>query len=568
MSALISPISTERSAGPLQESSAPSGGCGLNEATSVGATAERSAGPPQASLAPSGGSGLHEVKSVGAHSPRALTIAILAMGGEGGGVLADWLVDLAEQNGYFAQATSVPGVAQRTGATLYYLEMFAEAATPAGRLPVMALSPVAGEVDIVIASELMEAGRALQRGLVTAKRTTVVASTHRVYSMTERTAMGDGRVDSDKLLQGCRAAARQFISADFEELAEAAGSLISPALYGALAASGRLPFTRKQFEDTIARGGVGVKASIKAFAAGFDAAMLALAPARLVELQAAPAMPVPAVGSKLAGLAARIQSDFPPANRATLTAGILRTADYQDIVYAASYLDRLAPLALRLPADPKLAAGLMDETARHLALWMSYEDTVRVADLKTRRTRFQRVGVEVKLAGTQQLDINEFLHPRLEEVADTLPAGLGRRLLTAPWARACVGPFTRKGRIVKTSSIRGYLLLYAIAALRPIRRRSLRFGLEHQRINAWLADISRLAASEPALALEVARAQRLVKGYGETHARGWNNFTLVMAKLPQLQTMPQGAARLKALVDAALADDSGNALAQLLADTA
>ncbi|MDP1887999.1 MAG: hypothetical protein Q8L17_16265, partial [Polaromonas sp.] len=75
---------------------------------------------------------------------RSITIAILAMGGEGGGVLADWLVDLAEQNGYFAQTTSVPGVAQRTGATVYYLEMVPEAAVPAGRRPVMALSPVPG----------------------------------------------------------------------------------------------------------------------------------------------------------------------------------------------------------------------------------------------------------------------------------------------------------------------------------------------------------------------------------------------------------------------------------------
>ncbi|MCL4748412.1 MAG: hypothetical protein KJZ83_23820, partial [Burkholderiaceae bacterium] len=88
---------------------------------------------------------------------RAITIAILAMGGEGGGVLADWLVDLAQCNGFVAQSTSVPGVAQRTGATIYYLELFREAAVPAGSRPVLALSPVPGEVDIVIASELMEA---------------------------------------------------------------------------------------------------------------------------------------------------------------------------------------------------------------------------------------------------------------------------------------------------------------------------------------------------------------------------------------------------------------------------
>ncbi len=495
-------------------------------------------------------------------SPRAITIAILAMGGEGGGVLADWLVDLAEQNGYFAQTTSVPGVAQRTGATVYYLEMFPEAAVPAGRMPVMALSPVPGEVDIVIASELMEAGRALQRGLVTANRTTFVASTHRVYSMTERTAMGDGRVSSDKLLEGGRAAARHFISADFAQLAEDTGSLISPTLYGALAATGRLPFTREQFEATITRGGVGVTSSLKAFAAGFAVAQQTLAPTAA----ALPATaPMPPVGARLAALAQRIEQDFPASSHATLAAGIVRAADYQDVAYAATYLDRLRPLLARLPADPALAAELLDETARHLALWMSYEDTVRVADLKTRRSRFERVGGEVKLSLTQHLGINEFLHPRVEEIADTLPAGLGRWLLATPWARACVEPFTRKGRIVQTSSIRGYLLLYTIAALRPLRPRSLRFQVEQQRIDGWLATITSLASTQPALALEVARSQRLVKGYGDTHVRGWRSFERVMSKLPQLQARPDGARKLQALSQAALADDSGKALEQMLA---
>lgn len=517
------------------------------------------AGPPQGASAPSGGSAVHGVTNVGA---RSITIAILAMGGEGGGVLADWLVDLAEQNGYFAQTTSVPGVAQRTGATVYYLEMFPEAAVPAGRRPVMALSPVPGEVDIVIASELMEAGRALQRGLVTANRTTFVASTHRVYSMTERTAMGDGRVSSDKLLEGGRAAARHFISADFARLAEDTGSLISPTLYGALAATGRLPFTREQFEATITRGGVGVTSSLKAFAAGFAVAQQTLAPAAAA-LPAA--TPMPPVGARLAALAQRIEQDFPASSHATLAAGIVRAADYQDVAYAATYLDRLRPLLARLPADPALAAELLDETARHLALWMSYEDTVRVADLKTRRSRFARVGGEVKLSHTQHLGINEFLHPRVEEIADTLPAGLGRWLLATPWARACVEPFTRKGRIVQTSSIRGYLLLYTIAALRPLRPRSLRFQVEQQRIDGWLATITSLASTQPALALEVARSQRLVKGYGDTHVRGWRSFERVMSKLPQLQARPDGARKLQALSQAALADDSGKALEQMLA---
>ena len=512
---------------------------------------ERSAGPPQASSAPLGGSALHEVNSVGAHNTRAITIAILAMGGEGGGVLADWLVDLAERNGFVAQTTSVPGVAQRTGATIYYLELFPAHAIPPGAQPVLGLSPVPGEVDIVIASELMEAGRALQRGLVTADRTTFIASSHRVYSMTERTAMGDGRVDSDKLLAGGRAAARCFIGADFGQLSEQADSLIGPALYGALCASGALPFTRAQYEETVRRAGVGVEASLRAFAAGLEAATHPGKPA-------AGAVPVLAVGPRLEALAQRICAEFPTAARPTLQAGILRLADYQDVAYASSYLDLLQPLR-------EARAELLDETGRHLALWMSYEDTIRVADLKTRRSRFSRVEGEVKLATDQQLDIHEFMHPRIEEIADTLPAAMGRWLLATGWARACVEPFMRKGRIINTSSIRGFLLLYAVASLRGMRRKSLRFQVEHQRIGDWLAAIARLAPTHPELALELARSQQLIKGYGDTHARGWASYQRLAGALPRLQAAPDGARQLTDLTRAALADDTGQALERLLA---
>ena len=497
-------------------------------------------------------------------SERSITIAILAMGGEGGGVLADWLIDLAEHNGFFAQTTSVPGVAQRTGATIYYLEMFPEAATPAGSHPVMALGPVPGEVDVVLASELMEAGRALQRGLVSCARTTFIASTHRVYSMTERTAMGDSRVDADKLIAGAAAAAKKWIHADFAKLADQAGSLIAPALYGALAASGSLPFSREQFEATITRGGVGVKTSLKAFAAGFDAAHPSH---NIVGVKATEQIPNLKVGTRLTTLAERITRNFPRSNHATLTAGIARMADYQDVAYAANYLDQLVPLTRALPDDTAIAHELFDETARHLALWMSYEDTVRVADLKTRRSRFSRVGIEVKINTEQHLGINEFLHPRIEEIADTLPVALGRWLLKSTSAQALLKPLTTKGRVVQTSSIRGYLLLYVIAALRPLRRKSLRFGIEQQRISSWLKNIVELAPTQPALALEVARTQRLVKGYGDTHARGWGNYQRIMAKLPQLRSMSQGAVQLQALSRAALADDSGEALEHMLATT-
>ncbi len=515
-------------------------------------------------------------------TPRAITIAILAMGGEGGGVLADWLVDLAEHNGYLAQATSVPGVAQRTGATVYYVELFRQADVPPGEAPVLALGPVPGEVDVVIASELMEAARALQRGLVTEDRTLLVASTHRVYSMAERTAMGDARVDSATLLEGCRAAARRFVAADFGRVAEEAGSPISPALFGALAATGVLPFTRGQFEDAIRRGGIGVAASLRAFAAGFESAQPAGAEGELEErtVHRAGAGPAPVaapataaqrsafperVGPRLAALHERMVRDFPEVCHGVLRAGLLRTADYQDVAYAAEYLDRLESVRDALADRSAASLDVLSETARHLALWMTYEDVARVADLKIRGTRFERVAAEVRFAPAQQLEIEEFMHPRVEELADAMPAAFGRWMLRSPWARKVVGRFTRRGKVVRTSSVGGYLLLYLVAASRAWRRRSLRYQVETGRMRKWLQAISALAASRPALAREVARSQRLIKGYGDTHARGWGNFRRIMDVLPALEARADGHQQLQALVDAALADESGQKLEQMLA---
>src|SRR5439155_24294954 len=99
--------------------------------------------------------------------------------------------------------------------------------------------------------------------------TTLIASTHRVYSITEKTALGDGRVDSAALLAHARRAAKRFVRFDMAEAAEQAGSVISAVLFGALAGTGVLPFSPAQFEATVARGGVGVGPSLKAFDAAY-----------------------------------------------------------------------------------------------------------------------------------------------------------------------------------------------------------------------------------------------------------------------------------------------------------
>jgi indolepyruvate ferredoxin oxidoreductase, beta subunit len=267
---------------------------------------------------------------------RPISVAVLAIGGEGGGVLADWIAGLAEQNGYLAQATSVPGVAQRTGATIYYIEMF-PAAKVVGREPVLALMPVPGDVDIVIASELMEAARAVERGLVTPDRTTLIASTHRVYSIGERSALADGRADSARLIEACRSAARRPITFNMEAIADATNSAVSAVLFGALAGSGALPFQRAAFEATVRKAGVGVATSLAAFSAGFEAAREPLAPVAAKETT----IDNKNYGPVIEDLLRDFSTQAAPETLELIRAGVVRLIDYQDQDYARLYLVRL-----------------------------------------------------------------------------------------------------------------------------------------------------------------------------------------------------------------------------------
>ncbi len=528
---------------------------------------------------------------------RPITIAILAMGGEGGGVLADWIVAVGQAAGYRAQTTSVAGVAQRTGATVYYVELY-----PAGEgggvraEPVLSLFPTPGEVDVVIASELMEAGRAVQRGFTTPDRTTLIASTNRVYSMDERLALGDGRVDSQSLLDAARAGSKRLVAADFSDLALKAGSVISASLFGALAGCGAVPVERARFEDAIRAAGKGVEASLRAFAAGYDAAQApppAPAPAprpgagavpltlqlrRPVDPEEAAAQteeqrrreiaatdPESLVGPALRAQVHRVVADFPVHARDMLLQGCVRTAVYQDTAYTDRYLDRVARL---VPLDPDDSAGLVTEGARHVALWMTYQDTIHVAHQKIRRRRLQGVREEAGARADQLVDVKEYLHPQVEEITDTLPTALGRRLAASKGFAKVVGKVTRDGIVVNTTGIAGYSMLWTMARFRPLRPRSLRFGREQEAIDAWLDRAVRLGATDAELAREVVECQRVLKGYGATHEHGRESFALLMQAVDGFGDRVDGVAQLVRLRTAALADEDGRALRAALGTTA
>ena len=487
---------------------------------------------------------------------RPITLAVLAMGGEGGGVLADWLIDIAEHSGYAVQNTSVPGLAQRTGATIYYLEFFPSAAIEQpGQKPVMALMPVPGDVDIVIASELMEAGRAVQRGLVTPDRTTFIASSHRVFSMAERLALADGRSDVDALKGACAEFSKRLIMFDMAAAAESSGAVLSAVMLGALAGAKALPFPEQAFRDAITRGGLGVAASLRGFdaAAGLARGEAAKAAAAIESAPAPPAHPL--LAEALA---------FPEAARETVRLGIERALDYQDEAYARLYIERLKPV-LAAEAAARGDGRLIAEAARELALGMCYEDTIRVAELKIRASRFERVREEAGAKPGQILEIAEFLHPRVQEIGESVPAWLGRRILAPGLINSIAAKLTAKGRIVKTTSIRGFLMLYAVASLKSRRRQSLRYAAEQAYLEDWLRRVAAAAEKDYALAVEIALLRGLVKGYGDTHARGKARYEGLMLAAQKITGRADAAANLAALRKLANQDENSAKLNAALA---
>ena len=486
-----------------------------------------------------------------APTQRPISILIAALGGEGGGVLADWIIAAATAEDYPVQSTSIPGVAQRTGATTYYVEIYpVKNAQLGGRRPVMTLAPAPADIDVMLASELLETGRALANGFVTPERTTLIASTHRIYTVEEKIALGDGRYDSERIIAAANALAQRAILTDFHKLAANTGAMINAALFGALAGSGTLPLPRAACEAAIRSAGKGAETSLRGFALGYaSAAGEATATAGI------PAKSGVAPGAQAPALVERVRRHFPAEIHAMIEQGLARVADFQDERYVSLYLDRLERIA---NLDQAQAGAdkwkLTSETARFLALWMSYEDVIRVADLKSRRSRFERVRAEVQAKPDEPVHIIEYLKPGVEEAAALLPTALSKRLLAWTDKRGLTYKLN-VGLHVNSSSVFGFLMLRALAWLRPLRRMSARYAEEQALIERWLAAIA--AAPEPELALEIALCGRLIKGYGDTNRRAKANFLRILDTLidgsavadPKLRAQAVRAARAGALAD-------------------
>ena len=500
---------------------------------------------------------------------RPITILIAALGGEGGGVLTDWIVTAAANQGFPVQSTSIPGVAQRTGATTYHIEMVpAPMASAPGngsaRRPILALAPAVGDVDLLVASELMEAARAVAGGYTAPDRTMAIASTSRSYLVVEKIAMSDGRYDPQRLIAAVEKNSHQALLLDFEALARQANAMINAVLLGAIAGARALPIPAEAFEAAIRADGKAVEANLRGFRAGWNAAIAGS------RTPAEPAKRHKAPGALTFDLEAEI-AVLPAAAQEVIAEGVRRLTAYQDGDYARLYLDRLQAIH---EADAHAAADgrLLAATARQLALRMSYEDVIRVAEAKIDPARVERIARELAVKPGQTVTVTEFLKPGIDELCSILPPWLATAILKLAERYPALGR-RHLAMAVNSRSISGYLRFATLAKLRAFRRKTFRFQNEQAAIEAWLRLILQAAARSGELAIEIVECAGLIKGYGDTHRRGSGNYDQIvkhvaMPALTEAMSLQQAIDGIASARAAALLDPEGEALAKCLAGLA
>jgi indolepyruvate ferredoxin oxidoreductase beta subunit len=488
-----------------------------------------------------------------------IRLLIAALGGEGGGVLAGWISNAAIAAGHFGQRTSIPGVAQRTGATTYYIEILPGEGAPNGKRPILALNAAPGEVDLMVASEMLEAVRAVQAGYVSPDRTFLIASRNRAYTVDEKSAMGDGRLDNERLEATARKFAKRAIVSDFTAAAAAARCQPNAVLLGAIAGSGALPISVDSFRAAIQGEGKAVEANLRGFEAGLTLAAAGDAKhSPKAETVASSARPVGETVNE-----ARARKMLPVVAAGIALEGVRRLTDYQGPDYAALYLDRIERFVGRPGAD----APLLREIARHLAVRMSFEDTIRVAQLKLKAGRVERLRGESKVREPDLIVVTEFMKPGPEEIFSMLPPALGRAVLRfvarMGWMEKS---FPMK---VRTTRFGGFIRLKLLSSLRGWRPRTLRYAEEQAWIEQWLGLVERTLAADPQAAREFVETARLVKGYGETYKRGHHNWSRIVNEIvePFLKGELPGAQFADAVLQsrlAALADPDGNRLSTVI----
>lgn len=446
---------------------------------------------------------------------KTLSILITALGGEGGGTLMNWILECARSQKLFVQGTSVPGVAQRTGSTSYYIEI-CDKNFDNEKEPILSLYPKPGRVDIVIASELLEAARVLERGYINPDSTTLITSSSRIYTNLEKSHLADGRFSQEKILNTCKKMSKNFICLDLNTMAVDHSTIVSATMFGALAGSGVLPW-KKTICENIFQDNIFGKNSLSGFNFAYEQvkANSKYITTSKINKQLKEDNSIKIIDDSISNEFSNI-----------INIGKERCIDYQNNKYSEVYIERVKKiLSVINKEDPKVLS-IAENIVRRLALWMTYEDIPRVAQLKIKPDRFKKIKKEINIKSNQILLIQDIFKPGLNEIAAMLPNKIGRWFIKNKKLMIRF-PLIGKGMKINSLSISGFILLKFLSSFRYIRPISLRYKEEQKNIDIWIDNLVLSLNKSLSFTEGLADMPQILKGYGDTWDRGLKKYNKI-----------------------------------------
>ncbi|MGK2941413.1 MAG: indolepyruvate oxidoreductase subunit beta family protein [Immundisolibacter sp.] len=492
---------------------------------------------------------------------RATRILIGTVGGQGGGVLADWMVKGLINAGWQAQSIGLLGLSQRAGSVIYYVE----ARPQTQRAPILSAYAVPGDVDLLLSQEFLELGRLLQGGFAHPD-CTIIANTYRYYGTLEKTPAEGGIYPSGVIRKAAETLSSDSYLFHAQEVVARAGlSLLSSnaVLLGAVVASKVFALAPEPFRTAIEEAEVGVGDNLKAFDLGYQMMREGTLPRALFKEnevldwqqladQRAQALPQRRRG-EYRSLLDQGRSAVPPLARIFAEA-CYRLLDFQDAAYVRDYIVRVREIyAAEQAKNGSETYAITEAYGQHLANWMGYEDAQRVAQLKLRPERFAKMRDDHGVRGEDPFWVDDFLAPDPPQIYGMLPAPIGR------WIRAqgrrWREDFDHISMPMRVRSNRpwGYFTLSLVSAMRHVRRRSLRHHEELLLLQRWRDAVLLWLGRSTALGQLAADAGRVVKGYGRVRDKALDDLWQFLDQgLPLLEQLAAAGGDVATVGDEAL----------------
>jgi len=445
-----------------------------------------------------------------------MKILIPSVGGMGVGVLVEWLSVAAILEGLKPSVLNLPGVSQRTGRTLSYIEIRENDDNKP-----FSPFPEKGGLDIIISQDFLELIRILKEGYG-GRGCNIIGTTYRYYTTHEKLSLKRDFYTYEYFKGVIVENSKEHIVVDIHKMG--IQDFRNAHLLGILCYSGYLPSIRREsYERAIRHVGIDVEGNLRDFGVGYELLNgdRGITDGKMIE-------------SELDSLAEgfikesikRLESVYGNRLKEILIEAVRQLTGYQDTKYSEFYIRRVLDLNLYIRetvGETNEYNELMEEFAKVLVVRMMYEDVIRVAERKVSEERFKRIERLYRINKNEVFWVKDFFRPDLDELYGILPYSIGKmidRILSRH-------KFSWKTTI-NTTHIFGFLMLKSMSKIRFLRKWSFRYRKENNLIENYIDHVKQCLKQGLDSAILAAKGGTIVRGYGEIRREminAWREFS-------------------------------------------